>query len=131
MRSVACASSCPSATAPLPTRDGRPATIATVLPRASAALVRPNGEVLLGMQVQTRSGDLSADVARALRWTREAEPGSALPVVPPTGGDAVRLQDLVDVEAPLNRRRPPRGGCREDAASPSAEVTATWSGRTR
>ena len=75
----------PSATAPLPTRDGRPATIATVLPGASAALVRPNGEVLLGMQVQTRSGDLSADVARALRWTREAEPGSALPVVPPTG----------------------------------------------
>ena len=72
----------PSATAPLPTRDGRPATIATVLPGASAALVRPNGEVLLGMQVQTRSGDLSADVARALRWTREAEPGSALPVVP-------------------------------------------------
>ena len=76
----------PSATAPLPTRDGQPATIATVLPGASAALVRPNGEVLLGMQVQTRSGDLSADVARALRWTREAEPGSALPVVPPTGG---------------------------------------------
>ena len=118
----------PSATAPLPTRDGRPATIATVLPGASAALVRPNGEVLLGMQVQTRSGDLSADVARALRWTREAEPGSALPVVPPTGGDAVRLQDLVDVEAPLDLTL--HGDftwwlAAEDAASPSAEVTAT------
>ncbi len=118
----------PSATAPLPTRDGRPATIATVLPGASAALVRPNGEVLLGMQVQTRSGDLSADVARALRWTREAEPGSALPVVPPTGGDAVRLQDLVAVEAPLDLTL--HGDftwwlAAEDAASPSAEVTAT------
>ena len=118
----------PSATAPLPTRDGRPATIATVLPGASAAFVRPNGEVLLGMQVQTRSGDLSADVARALRWTREAEPGSALPVVPPTGGDAVRLQDLVDVEAPLDLTL--HGDftwwlAAEDAASPSAEVTAT------
>ena len=118
----------PSATAPLPTRDGRPATIATVLPGASAALVRPNGEVLLGMQVQTRSGDLSADVARALRWTREAEPGSALPVVPPTGGDAVRLQDLVDVDAPLDltlHRDFTWWLAAEDAASPSAEVTAT------
>ena len=118
----------PSATAPLPTRDGRPATIATVLPGASAALVRPNGEVLLGMQVQTRSGDLSGDVARALLWTREAEPGSALPVVPPTGGDAVRLQDLVDVAAPLDLTL--HGDftwwlAAEDAASPSAEVTAT------
>ena len=118
----------PSATAPLPTRDGRPATIATVLPGASAALVRPNGEVLLGMQVQTRSGDLSADVARALRWARDAEPGSALPVVPPTGGDAVRLQDLLDVDAPLDLTI--HGDftwwlAPEDAASPSAEVTAT------
>jgi len=118
----------PSATAPLPTVDGKSAVIATVLPGASAALVRPNGEVLLGMQVQTRSGDLSADVARALRWTRDAEPGSALPVVPPTGGDSVRLQDLLDVDAPLDLTihtdftwwlTP------EDAASPSAEVAAT------
>ena len=92
----------PSATAPLPTRDGQQATVATVLPGASAALVRPNGEVLLGMQVQTRSGDLSADLARALRWAREAEPGTALPVVPPTGGDAVRLQDVLDADAPLD-----------------------------
>jgi len=118
----------PSATAPLPTRDGQVATIATVLPGASAALVRPNGEVLLGMQVQTRSGDLSADVARALRWARDAEPGSALPVVPPTGGDAVRLQDLLDVDAPLDLTI--HGDftwwlAPEDAASPSAEVTAT------
>ena len=58
----------PSATAPLPLRDtgGRTVTVATVLPGASAALVRPSGEILLGMQVQTRSGDLSADVARAV-----------------------------------------------------------------
>ena len=118
----------PSATAPLPTRDGQQATVATVLPGASAALVRPNGEVLLGMQVQTRSGDLSADLARALRWAREAEPGTALPVVPPTGGDAVRLQDVLDADAPLDLTihadftwwlTP------EDAASPSAEVAAT------
>ncbi|MDT7582152.1 MAG: hypothetical protein QOK35_3416 [Pseudonocardiales bacterium] len=117
----------PSATAPLVLRDGS-ATLATVLPGASAALVRPSGEILLGMQVQTRSGDLSADVARALAWARDAEPGSALPVVPPTGGDAVRLQDVVDVDAPLDLTihsdfswwLPP-----EDAAAPSAEAAAT------
>jgi hypothetical protein len=120
----------PSATAPLPLAQAsaQPVTIATVLPGAAAALVRPDGEIMLGMQVQTRSGDLSADVARALRWTREAEPGSALPVVPPTGGDAVRLQDLVDVEAPLDltlHRDFTWWLAAEDAASPSAEVTAT------
>ena len=118
----------PSATAPLPTRDGQQATVATVLPGASAALVRPNGEVLLGMQVQTRSGDLSADIARALRWAREAEPGTALPVVPPTGGDAVRLQDVLRADAHVDLTihadftwwlTP------EDAASPTAEVAVT------
>jgi hypothetical protein len=118
----------PSATAALPVRDGAPATLATVLPGASAALVRPGGEVLIGMQVQTRSGDLSADVARALTWAREAEPGSALPVVPPQSGDPVRLQDLLDADVPLEPTvhadftwwlAP------EEAASPSAEMAAT------
>ena len=117
----------PSATAPLVLRDGS-ATLATVLPGASAALVRPGGEILLGMQVQTRSGDLSADVARALAWARDAEPGSALPVVPPSTGDGVRLQDVLDVDAPLDLTihsdfswwLPP-----EDATAPSAEAAAT------
>ena len=56
----------PSATAPLPLKDAgrRTVTLASVLPGASAALVRPSGDVLLGMQVQTRSGDLSTDLAR-------------------------------------------------------------------
>ena len=117
----------PSATAPLVLRDGS-ATLTTVLPGASAALVRPGGEILLGMQVQTRSGDLSADVARALAWARDAEPGSALPVVPPSTGEGVRLQDVLDVDAPLDLTihsdfswwLPP-----EDATAPSAEAAAT------
>ncbi|MGH3588060.1 MAG: DUF5926 family protein, partial [Pseudonocardia sp.] len=95
----------PSATAPLPLRDpaaGSSVTLATVLPGAAAALVRPDGAVLLGMQVQTRSGDLSADLARALRWAQEAEPGSALPVVGPgIAGELTRLQDVLDAEAGL------------------------------
>lgn len=118
----------PSATAPLPARDGKQAIVATVLPGASAALVRSNGEVLLGMQVQTRSGDLSADLARALRWARDAEPGTALPVVPPIGGDAVRLQDVLDADAPLDLTIHAEFAwwlTPEDSASPSAEVAAT------
>jgi Family of unknown function (DUF5926)/SEC-C motif len=118
----------PSATAPLPLKEPAEVTLATVLPGASAALVRPSGEMLLGMQVQTRSGDLSADVARALRWARDAEPGSALPVVPPAGGDVVRLQDLLAVDAHLDLTI--HGDfswwlAPEEAASPSAEVAAT------
>lgn len=99
----------PSATAPLPVAartsgdGGAAVTVTTVLPGASAALVRPSGEILLGMQVQTRSGDLSADLARALAWARDAEPGNALAVAPPAvgGADAVRLQDVLDADAPL------------------------------
>lgn len=91
----------PSATAPLPLRTGT-ATLASVLPGASAAMVRPDGDILLGMQVQTRSGDLSADLAKALAWARDAEPGSALPVVGPGLDGAERLQDLLDPDAPLD-----------------------------
>jgi Family of unknown function (DUF5926)/SEC-C motif len=119
----------PSATAPLALTDGTAATLATVLPGASAAVVRPNGEVLLGMQVQTRSGDLSADVARALRWAREAEPGSALSVVPPNSdGVPVRLQEVLVVDAPLDLTIHSDFTwwlAADDAASPSAEIAAT------
>jgi Family of unknown function (DUF5926)/SEC-C motif len=94
----------PSATAPLPlaTPLDVPVTVASVLPGACAALVRPDGEVWLGMQVQTRSGDLSVDLARALVWARAAEPGSSLPVVGPSSGELIRLQDVLDPEAALD-----------------------------
>ncbi|MFP5021111.1 DUF5926 family protein [Pseudonocardia phyllosphaerae] len=91
----------PSATAALPVRSGAPVTLASVLPGASAALVRDDGTILLGMQVQTRSGDLSADLAGALAWAREAEPGSALPVVGPERRTGERLQDVLDPDVPL------------------------------
>lgn len=91
----------PSATASLPVRSGGTVTLASVLPGASAAIVRDDGDVLIGMQVQTRSGDLSADLAGALAWARSAEPGSSLPVVGPDRRTGERLQDVLDPDAPL------------------------------
>jgi hypothetical protein len=95
----------PSATAPLTL--GKPAerdiVLATVLPMAAAALVRADGTGLVGLQVQTRSGDLSRDLARAVEWALTEEPGSVLPVVgPDTDGGTTRLQDLVDADAALD-----------------------------
>ena len=39
---------------------------------ATVWAVAPDGSILLGMQVQAHSGDLSADVAKALRWAQES-----------------------------------------------------------
>lgn len=96
----------PSATAELPLREGDPVTAASVLPMAAAALRRSDGQAFVGLQVQTRSGDLSRDLARAVEWVRQAEPGESLPVVGPESPqpDAVRMQDLLDPDAELDVR---------------------------
>jgi hypothetical protein len=91
----------PSATTPLTLTEpaDRKVTLATVLPMAAAALTRADGDILLGLQVQTRSSDVSRDLARALRWALEADAGAVLPVVGPEtdpSPDRERFQDLVD-----------------------------------
>jgi Family of unknown function (DUF5926)/SEC-C motif len=119
----------PSATAPLPLAEPLdvPVTVASVLPGASAALVRPDGEIWLGMQVQTRSGDLSVDLARALSWARTAGPGSSLPTVGPGSGEFARLQDVLDADAPLEVTVHPDFAwwLVPDDGEPSPEVAAT------
>lgn len=96
----------PSATAPLPLAepDGTGVTLATVLPMAAAAVVRGDGTTLVGLQVQTRSGDLSRDLGRAVRWAQHAEPGEILSVVNAgtAGGADVRLQDLLVADVALD-----------------------------
>ncbi len=92
----------PSATAPLTLRSPstRSVTLATVLPLAWPAVVRADGNVLLGLQVTTGTGDVSRDLGSALARALESEPGQP---VPPArdASDAPRLQDLVVTEEPL------------------------------
>jgi hypothetical protein len=96
----------PSATTKLSLVDGseRAVTLGTVLPMAAAALVRSDGEIFVGLQVQIRSSDISRDLGRSLRWALAAEPGDVLSVpdttTPPATGE--RLQDLLVPDAELD-----------------------------
>ncbi|MEU5087205.1 DUF5926 family protein [Streptomyces sp. NPDC021356] len=95
----------PAATAELTLKDGLPegvpsVRLATVLPMAWPALRRDDGSVLIGLQNDTASGDISRDLADTLQRALEAEPGN------PVQGrrapaDGPRLQDLLDLEAPF------------------------------
>lgn len=92
----------PSATAPLTlveARDDIPSvTISTVLPGAAAALTRADNSILLGLQVQTHSGDLARDLGAALEWALQAGPSQVLSVTGrATSGP--RIGDLVENEA--------------------------------
>jgi hypothetical protein len=80
--------------------QGRSVTLATVLPMAWPGLVRKDGDVFVGLQVPGGSGDPSRDVAAALEQAFEAEPGSPI-MQPSLPGPGNRLQDLLDLDAPL------------------------------
>jgi len=86
----------PAATARLTLRDDadRDVVLSTVLPLAWPALVRADGKVYLGLQVQTRSGDVSRDLGHALELALVTAPGNS--VVPPgLPGPGARIQDLL------------------------------------
>ncbi|EST37547.1 preprotein translocase SecA [Streptomycetaceae bacterium MP113-05] len=95
----------PAATVELTLRDGLPegvpaVRLVTVLPMAWPALRRDDGQVLIGLQNDTASGDLSRDLADVLQRALTAEPGT--PVSAGRGEpDGPRLQDLLDDEAPF------------------------------
>ncbi|UJW34356.1 DUF5926 family protein [Saccharothrix sp. AJ9571] len=98
----------PSATVELPLKDtgGRKVVLGTVLPMAAAAFVRADGQAFVGLQVQTRSTDVSRDIGRSVRWALEAKEGDVLSV-PDTitpGSDGERLQDLLAPNAELDVR---------------------------
>lgn len=59
----------------------RPIELCTVLPGGAAALVRSaedGGEAFVALQTRSRSNNPNRDLAYALAWAREAEPGSTL-----------------------------------------------------
>ena len=91
----------PAATAKLTTTDGREVTLASVLPGGAPALVRANGEILLGVQMQASSDDVSRDIGTALAAALEAPAGAPVELGPVGVGEGPRLQELLDVSAPF------------------------------
>jgi hypothetical protein len=86
----------PAATARVRLADpSRPdVLVATVLPLGWPGLVRTDGQVMLGLQVAARSGDVSRDLAAVLTDALAAEPGTPVTQQGPPG-PGPRLQDLL------------------------------------
>jgi hypothetical protein len=88
----------PAATAPLQLAGSagseRAVLLCSLLPGAAPALVREDGTVWLGLQVQHQFGDPSRDLAAVLERALAAEPGSMIGLTDPPG-EGPRLQDLV------------------------------------
>ncbi|CCH78606.1 conserved hypothetical protein [Nostocoides japonicum T1-X7] len=74
-------------------------TFATVLPLAWPGLRRAGGEVLVGMQSGTSSGDPSRDLATRLLQTLALEDATPLSLAAQPTADSPRLQDVVSLEA--------------------------------
>jgi hypothetical protein len=95
----------PAATVELALKDGLPedvpsVTLNTVLPMAWPALRRDTGAVLLGLQNDTASGDISRDLADTLQRALVAKPGTPVEARRADQGGP-RLQELLDLEAPF------------------------------
>lgn len=91
----------PAATATLRLSDeyaqkypDRHVRLATVLPMAWPAMVRGDGEVLVGLQRQFQSGDVSRDIAASLLSALDTEVGKTV-AVPALPGPGPRLQDVL------------------------------------
>jgi hypothetical protein len=93
----------PAATAKLRTTDGREVTLASVLPGGTPALVRANGEIVLGVQLQTSSDDVSRDIGTALAAALDAPSGAPVDPGPigAAGSAGPRLQELLDLTVPF------------------------------
>lgn len=79
---------------------GRRVAVATVLPGMLPAWVRANGDVLVGLQTHSSSGDASRDLADALLRALQEPPGTQLATTD-LPGPGPRLQDVLDPDAPF------------------------------
>jgi hypothetical protein len=85
----------PAATAPLKLKDSdRSVLLCTLLPAAAPALVREDGSIWLGLQVQHNFGDPSRDLGAVLEKALATEEGGVVGLTDPPG-ECSRLQDLV------------------------------------
>lgn len=95
----------PSAVAKLNVKGiDRDVYVATVLPGASAALVRDEefgGDAFVGLQVQSHSHNPGKDLAYALNWVRNAEPGSTLDSTAADGSQPA-LTELLETSGELD-----------------------------
>jgi len=92
----------PAGTAPLSLRadavpDGRTVRLCSLLPMAAPALVREDGTIWLGLQVQHSFGDPSRELAAVLLQAYDAAPGDLVGLTE-APGDGPRLQDLLTDE---------------------------------
>lgn len=89
----------PAATTPLRLRDtDRAVQVCSLLPMSSPGLVRDDGSVWLGLQVQHDSGDASRDLARITELALAAEVGTVVSMHEPPG-PGPRMQDVVAADA--------------------------------
>jgi Family of unknown function (DUF5926) len=93
----------PAATTPLTLADkgftDRAVLLCSLLPMAAPAIVRQDGTVWLGLQVQHNFGDPSRDLAAVMVRALDAEPGAIVGLTDPPGAGP-RLQDLI-ADTPL------------------------------
>lgn len=90
----------PAATAPLRLRDSdREVLLCSLLPGAAPALVRQDGTIWLGLQVQHSFGDASRELGAVLERALDAEPGEIVGLTT-APGEGNRLQDLL-ADGPL------------------------------
>lgn len=78
--------------------------VATVLPGAGAALIRETeygGDAFVALQVNSHSQNPGRDLAYALNWVKNAEPGQTLSSTV-ADGTQPELKDLLDTEATLD-----------------------------
>jgi hypothetical protein len=115
----------PAATAPVSLKGvDRSVLLCSLLPMAAPALVREDGTIWLGLQVQHAFGDPSRDLGAVLERALDASPGSMVGLTE-APGEGSRLQDLLE-DGPLQVTV--HSGFdfwMSDVADPSGQMTAS------
>jgi len=84
----------PSATAVVQLTDGTKVRICSLVPGAGAGLVRPDGEIWVGLQVMHNHGDISRDLAHVVELAKQTPEGTPIKMTDP--GVGPRLDEIVD-----------------------------------